>query len=85
MQGKRLTKLGQKLTENASTAFLAAKMVPKITSPATRPLCDRIGLKHLRAVTGRVLDLGVVTQQVCPLLQRLDPLLNHGPQDRDAV
>ena len=49
------------------------------------PLCDRIGLKHLRALIGRVLDLGVVTQQVCPLLQRLDPLLNHGPQDRDAV
>ena len=36
MQGKRLTKLGQKLTENASTAFLAAMMVPAITSPATR-------------------------------------------------
>ena len=36
MQGKRLTKLGQNLTENASMVFLAAMMVPEITSPATR-------------------------------------------------
>ena len=35
MQGKRLTKLGQKLTENASMTFLAAIMVLEITSPAT--------------------------------------------------
>ena len=35
MQGKRLTKLGQNLTENASMAFLAAMMVPEITSLAT--------------------------------------------------
>ena len=36
MQGKRLTKLGQNLTENASMVFLAAMMVTEITSPATR-------------------------------------------------
>ena len=35
MQGKRLTRLGQKLTENASMTFLAAIMVLEITSPAT--------------------------------------------------
>ena len=61
-------------------------MVAGVTSPVTYFVTSlAAGLEHLHGLSSLVLDPSIVTQQVRSLLQRLNPVLDHGPQDRDAV
>jgi hypothetical protein len=49
------------------------------------PLRDFGDLEHLRSLMGWVFGPIIVTQQGCPPLQWLNPMLHHGLQNLDAI
>ena len=46
---------------------------------------DRVVLKFFHSLTDWIFSPDIVAQQMSPLLQRTDPMLDHNPEDRNTI